>query len=173
MPLSKDALRASFLSVFNDVQNRVIQVPTPPIVPVPLMPMPIATALANAYHKWALGAIAGGMLPLGGNPSPLAAQLAALPLMSGWGTGCLTYWAAVTWLTPGVMTGVTIPVVMLKNSADIALKFFAPPSPSSRSPGSNAEFADALATILHANTTSLTVTQTVIQTGITAVVPVS
>ncbi len=170
--LSKSALKSKFIGIFNDVQNRVIQVPNPSIVPVPLIPSPIAIALANAYHEWATGASAGAMVPVGGNPSVIAGPLSSMPMMSGWGPGLIAYWLATPWVSvpPGTLAGVSIPAIMAKVPVDIASRILVPPYPGR---SSKEDFADILADILFVNTKSLTVTQTVIQGGVTSVVTVS
>lgn len=174
MPLAKETLRAKFVGVFNDVQNRIIQVPNPPITPVPLIPVPVANALASAYHTWAQGATAGGMTPVGGNPALISSQLSTLPMMAGWGPGLAAYWLATTWssVPPGTMVGVSIPAIMAKNSLDIVTRILTPATIGT-TPQSKEEFADILADILSSNTKMMTVTQTIVQTGITAVVTVS
>lgn len=174
MPLVKEALRIKFIGVFNDVQNRIIQVPNPAITPIPLLPVPVANALASAYHTWVQGATAGGMIPVGGNPALISSQLSTLPMMAGWGSGLTAYWAATVWASvpPGTMVGVSIPAIMTKNSIDIVTRLLTPLS-NKKTPQSKEEFADILADILSSNTKLLTVTQTIVQTGITAVVVVS
>lgn len=174
MPLSKETLRSKFVGVFEDVQNRVIKIPNPSVVPVPLIPIQVANALALAYHEWAQAAIAGGMIPVGGNPTLISSQLSTLPMMAGWGPGLAAYWAATVWssVPPGTMVGVSIPAIMAKNSADIVLRLLTPFA-SGIAPKSKEEFADTLADILSSNTKMMTVTQTVVQTGLTAVVTVS
>lgn len=170
MPLSKTSLAEAFVAFLKRVSSGEVSIKQNT---VPLMPKEVADGLAQAYHDWTRSALAGGMLPIGGDPSVISAQLQLFPLMAGWGPGTVAYWSSVLWALPGVSNGVTIPVTMAKVSVDILAELFTPPFPNSSSPKSVEEFADKLAGILYSNTTSLIVTQTVISTGITAPVPVS
>lgn len=172
MSLSQQDLSRRFAKTFTDVQRNVLRV-TPAGVQLPLMPIELAQELSKQYHEWASSAIAGGMIPVGGNHSLIASQLSSMPLMSGWAPGLISYWTAVSWNAPTISTGVSIPVALVKISADIVSQFIAPPNPSAFSPQSIDEFADRLATILHSGTLLLQVTQTILQTGATSVVGVS
>lgn len=171
MPFPKSTLAAGFHQVFLDVEEGRISVPNPQ-GPIVMMHKNVADALANEYHKWAQGVLAGGMKGLGGNPQVISTQLQALPLMTGWGPGTVSYWTMTTWQLPGVSTGVSIAPPLAKTSADIAVSFN-PASILSMAPNSRFQFADRLAGILQSNLSLLTVTQTIISTGITSVVPVS
>lgn len=155
-----------------DAQDGLISVPVPN-PSFPLLAKNLADAFASAYHQWALGALAGGMLPVGGNPSIISAQLQLLPKMTGWGTGLLAYWSAVSWNLPGVSTGVSIPVALAKIAPEIIVRLFPTDIPNSSSAQSIEEFADRLADILSSNTKLLTVSQTLLANGATSVVTVS
>jgi len=169
MPLVKDDLKNRFIKIFNDVETGVLKIDVLP-APMPLMPPPLAAAFAQAYHEWAMTAMANVMHPSPGVPDVIAAQLVLVPLMAGWGPGTIAYWSMVSWNLEGIATGVTIAANMAAVSAQLLAEIFTPPFPNNSSPKTKEEFADKLATILDMHTRMIQVTQTDLSTGNTAVV---
>lgn len=121
-----------------------------------------------AYHKYASGALAGGMVPTGLVRLTIQTALlgGAADFFVALDSGLTAYWTPVAWATAG-FTGVTATAVGL-------LAIIRPVGATLASdPGVTPEVAaKRLASALHTYTKAVTVTMTNVTTAATSVVPV-
>lgn len=171
MSLNKSDLKQSLLNVFNGVMNGDVDLKIPSESNIRFIQSSLAKILANAYHEWALDAMAGGMKYENGNALSIFDKLISNEFSVGWGVGVSSYWSKTMWKNEGISVGVLIPVSLLNITAD--LKQIINISSTLWRISSIDDFADKLSNILYINTVMTPVTQTILATGVTSTVFIS